>query len=369
MTKQLHKWLSDHFKNLLIFSLFVSVLFSHLAPVSALTNANIKPQHSLFEIVQDKIFELEGIHVTQSYSKDLNDPLLDQDYTLFVFHEGGYAIVADQSGVISEYCLDTADIPYENWKSGELLYGGPDCYMRRINQRIETAYDGEIETLELTPEYISAANEITNVVAQNHKINQMRSTTLTWTGITSSRFTRYNSGMWINNSTNYPSGNGICGPISLAIMMAYYQDYCCSNYTYVPTSIRTKNSTSPGTLITKLNAVIGHEDEGTIISQLRGGYVSFYSIYAQTTTHASCSMLAVGSPWSYVKIKCDGSRPSVVRLLTSLGSTYSSNHYVTVYAYSTDSSGTKYYRCIDNHGHYAKQVNASWAYGALWIND
>jgi hypothetical protein len=316
----------------------------------------------------DQILELENTKVTITKLVPLFDVNLQKNYTLAIFENKGYAIIANQSLTLSEYAVDDTPVPYAKIlnRNVSLIYGGPDNYVYSSDKK--TFYDAS--TLEVIKYTVSTEQKTMNQILlaadpKNPTIDDLEQQIeiLKWTGIHESLFLRYNYGMWVNNPENYPIGNGICGPISVAIMMSFYQD----NYNpdYIPLSVRTPGSAHPGNLIYLLEHHIGGSYTGTIAPMIYFGLQQFLDSYHITFYHPKMTMLGT---WDIVKKNVDKRRPIAVGLTNWAGSPDNyGNHWVTVYAYSVNSKNKGFYKAIDNHGNYQARINASWTIGAIWL--
>lgn len=253
--------------------------------------------------------------------------------------------------MISEYCIASEHIPFENAsQSSELLYGGPfnylecrDGYYILNDSKIIKEYKADDEFLRVNKNFTEKTVESTNMITALPS---------GWTGIDSLYFYDFSTNPWYNS-------NGTCGQISLGIIMAYYQDYVYP-YTTVPTSVRTQYSPGTGQLLTKIYQAMGYGS--ATASNLYNGFNGFYSMngYAKPFT-AGYSVIGTAA-YAYPKIS--NNRPVVIGMLSALGSTYG-DHFVAAYQYSND---TVYYRCVNTWGSYTAVVNVSWTSQCLWIN-
>lgn len=190
--------------------------------------------------------------------------------------------------------------------------------------------------------------------------NSMNTTAVSFQGLLSSRFSRYKD--WINN---YNPGR--CGTYAAGTMLAYCDDYI--DDAFVPSSIRTRNSTSSGSLLTKLYTYIDQPNpNGTISTQVAKGVSQFLANDAKILSKYSAYYGLAGT-WSMAKTIINRGYPITIGMANSLGSTYG-NHWVLVYQfYDSGSSSTSYYRCVDNHGSYTAVINVSWTIGYAYIGE
>ena len=86
-----------------------------------------KSDNSLFVI--NTIEELEVTDLSLLEKKPLSDVEGNHTYDLYIFNNKSYAI-ASCNGVISEYCIDSKHIPFENApQNSDLIYAGPFSYL------------------------------------------------------------------------------------------------------------------------------------------------------------------------------------------------------------------------------------------------
>ena len=162
------------------------------------------------------------------------------------------------------------------------------------------------------------------------------------------------------------SQNGICGTISSAVMLAYYDDYVNNNY--VPASIRTQYSSSPGSLITTLYSYIDAlHPNGTLPSHLNAGIYNFLSNHSYVSTGHQ-SFYTTGGTWSIAKNEINAGYPLCIGLVGALGSIYG-NHWVVAYQYlETGNISTRMYKCVDVIGSYTAAVYVFWTQGAVYMD-
>lgn len=129
----------------------------------------------------------------------------------------------------------------------------------------------------------------------------------------------------------------------------------------IPDNVRKQNSSSPGSLITKMVAETPFATS-TIPSTVATGIRGFISKYSPNKYIKATSMST--NPFSTVKSNCISNRPVFVGLLSSFGSSYG-NHWITAYQYKETGVYVGYYKCIDNWGNYKKEITSSWAMGAV----
>lgn len=331
---------------------FSIISFNIPIPILAKLPENDGNSSHPVQMAISEITELENIEPNLISCESLNDINGDSTYFLLEFSKG-YAIVSKENGIISEYDLSEGSNPYEQY-SGQLYYGGPFNYFD------EATYINEIRLLnsddinligEINKEFLQIDNTGTMLLGKNEYV-----------GISSSRMSNYSSGKWINSSSNYPSSQGypsagICGTIASAGLLAYYDDYVSDDY--VPASLRTRYSSTPGSLITTLYNYIDKGKSGTIASNLGSGINSYLRAYSSSNYKTSYGL---ATTWAAAVSKINSSRPIVIGLASILGSTYG-DHWVLVYQYYAGANGTDYYRCVDNHGSYNKVIQVAWSVG------
>lgn len=272
---------------------------------------------------------------------------------------GGYIIASRNNGVISEMSL-TSNSPYKSMTGEKLYYYGPMNYTNFSIDSISKVNSKKVNMLrQKTDHFLSLKDDAPTVDTKAIDIPDY----VQWTGIDESRFRRYNSGMWINDSNNYPessgySDDGICGTITSAIMLAYYDDY--KNDNTVPSNIRTRSSSSPGKLITSLHQYIDEGRDGTLPYHLSNGINDFFDEYSSQSPYNA--VYGLSTTFSTAKSRINSGEPICIGLLYMLG--FSSDHWVVCYQYF-DGSGAQedYYKCINTWGDYTFGVKVSWTAG------
>jgi len=343
--------------------LWISLLF---LPWTSIKPSFPQNESYLMDRLNDTLLSNENTQVNVTKTLPLLDAELNPSYTLLLF-EKGYAILSTQSAFVSEYALQTEKIPYLAWlKPGRTyVYGGPTNYAFTDDGiRYHSAIDGTSILFSPTEKQIQLNKTILRETTKRAAV-EIKYVPLRWRGIHESLFLRYNHGIWINNAENYPEGNGICGPIAVAIMMSYYQDHIDRNY--VPNTIRTPESRSPGNLIYLLTLHIGGVQYGTIGWMLYYGIQEFLASQKIDFYQPRMTLLET---WEAVVTQVDQGRPIAVGLTSWAGSPASyGNHWVTVYAYAKDERERGYYKAIDNHGNYKAVINTRWTVGTIWLEE
>lgn len=334
-----------------------------LATIPSVNASTVLSDSYLNDIKEQVCFLNEKIEISKLNFKDykiLLDIENNESYALIVIDNDGYIISGIKNKTISEYSLTKNSNPYKNNMSDTLLYYGPMNYLFKSNESIVDIYSNRIISSNLRMENIND-NDIENLKKLNTEfLNNCAPVPVktrasgSWVGAPASRFSRYNSSNWRNKSN-------ICGPIAAAIMFAYFDDYV--GFDVIPDNVRKQNSSSPGTLITKMVAETPLATS-TVPSTLATGIRGFIQKYSPNKYIKATSMST--NPFSTVKNSCSSSRPICVGLLNSLGSSYG-NHWVTAYQCKETGAFVGYYKCIDNWGNYSKEITSSWAMGAVSI--
>lgn len=201
----------------------LTLVISNYLPVNALN----EDYNNVINNVLQRIQTMENQEVELIKTRVLLDVELEPNYLLLIFKEG-YAISSIENGIISEYSLSTDNIPYFKADFDDILiYGGPFNYLITNNQKFD------LDTEKINKSEISKKNqEFLNLKSEAINVETTKKTTraASYVGISKSRFSKYSSGKWINSKSNYStsqaySANGICGSISSAILLAYYDDY------------------------------------------------------------------------------------------------------------------------------------------------
>lgn len=337
---------------MLKFTKMILVSLLALSITSISVNANdTDDENKLTQIVKEVMLQNENTEVEIERIEDLYDINGELNYKLIVFVNGGYAIT-NRYGYPSEYSLkDDSVIPYGDMTvESKKIYAGPGNYYNNIivKKNMEVNNITEKDGFNISERF----QEINNEMANKKPILSSTRAANVWVQLPAERFSRYR---WINTDNT-------CGSYATAIALAYYQDYVST--AYVPSSLRTKNSTSPGSLITTLKKYI-ETGYGTLPGNVANGVRSFFSAY---NTGQYAQFYDWGT-WDRVVDKVGNqSRPLMVGLTSIAGSPYG-NHWVTVYGYMENSSGKGYYRCNDNHGNTNKSIEASWTCGSVWISN
>ncbi|MGX8833804.1 cysteine peptidase [Amedibacillus sp. YH-ame6] len=333
---------------------YVSIPFSKLYASTNLTSEYLKNVKEQILLLDENIDPNELIFDTYLPLYDINN---DENYTLIQTGNHGYIISNVNNGAISEFSLANNSNPYEKFMDKMLYYYGPLNYIYKdgntmidINSK-EPVTNSKLRSddnlIELQDKNRKFLNEVPPISGKTRA-------TASWRGISETRFSRYNGTSWRNTSN-------VCGPIAASIMLAYYDDYI--GYDLIPDSIRKVNSTSPGSLITKMisETPFSTNTIPNFVSTGISGFISKYSPnkYVKPT-------FTLTNPFSTVANECSTLRPICVGLLNSNGSSYG-NHWVTVYQYYETGIYTGYYKCIDNWGFYNKQISSSWAMGAVKV--
>lgn len=314
---------------------------------------NVVDDSDLKVLIQNNVSALTSTDVTVSKMYQLYDINGDANYILAVFKEGGYAIVTGKDAIISECDLSTGSkYPYQGYINSGLIYAGPLNYIIEKDNKHIDANNGKSFDLSVNDKLIEKNK---NMLDKEKKlssfstdlVNVAATTTTTWTGIPESNMTRYQN--WINN-------DGTCGTYATFVMLVYCDDYFNDNY--VPSSIRTRYSTSPGTLITQMKSFIGDTGSGTLAGDITQGMTDYFAYYLINHAPDETTLFFVNT---YVKGSIDVGKPAVVGLLSMLGSPYG-DHWVTVYAYSVD-----YYKAHDNWGSITAIINNNWMTCGIWI--
>ncbi len=347
-------------KKILLFTL-TFCLTCYMLPIQSV-NASTDLTDNYLSDIKDQVCllskEIEISKLNFKSHKILLDIENNESYALIITDNNGYIISGIKNKTISEYSLTENSNPYKNNMNDTLLYYGPMNYLFKSNGSIVDIYTNQIIYPNLRMSNITD-NNIENLKKLNTEfLNNCVPVSLkthasgSWVGASESRFSRYNGTSWRNTSN-------VCGPTAASIMMAYFDDYV--GYDVIPDNVRKQNSSSPGSLITKMIAETPFATS-TIPSTVATGIRGFISKYSPNKYIKATSMST--NPFSTVKSNCISNRPVCVGLLSSFGSSYG-NHWVTAYQYKETGVYVGYYKCIDNWGNYKKEITSSWAMGAV----
>jgi len=347
--------------------LIIMIMVGMIITVSSGVCKQKTSERRIPEPIETALFLVESIerkqidYVTHKFLYGLSG---NKDF-VYIKLSAGYIIANAYNGALSEYNL-YYDNNYYSASDDYSLYAGPYNYLL-FSSLPEMEYfisNASEELVEKNYEYINTTS--------SYSCDELRNLTRSdWVGIPSWKMEKYSSGMWVNNSTNYPSSQGygsggICGTIATAGLLAYYQDYVNSNY--VPSTMRTQYSSNPGTLITTLFTYIDQpHPSGTVGSHLRDGGNSFLQTYYASCTYEFESITF--SPWANITAKISFGYPVVVGTLAILGSDYG-NHWVLAYLYYDDTgTANDVLLVVDNHGLYNGVVQRSWVSQCVRINN
>ncbi|MBQ3384823.1 MAG: hypothetical protein IJG59_06375 [Erysipelotrichaceae bacterium] len=286
---------------------------------------------------------------------------------VYIELEKGYIIASANNGALSEFDLSNNVLPYGHTDAKYNLYGGPFNYFT-FNEKAEMmSFVSQVDKT-----LLAKNQEFCNNTNGYSDEEMKRFSKATWAGIPSWKMSSYSSGMWINDLAHYPTSlgypsAGICGTIASAGLLAYYQDYVNSNY--VPSSMRSQYSNSPGTLISTLFTYIDQlHPGGTVGSHLLVGGNNFLQTYSYVSSGHQFAASVV-SVWTGSINKINSGYPLVVGLLAALGSTYG-NHWVLAYRYYDDTgSANDLLMVVDNHGSYVATVNRAWLSERVFIDN
>lgn len=216
--------------------------------------STVLPNSYLNDIKEQVCLLNEGINISKLNFKDykiLLDIENNESYALIVTDNDGYIISGIKNKTISECSLTQNSNPYKNNMSNTLLYYGPMNYLYKNNESIVDIYSNQIISSNLRMSN-ATDNDIENLKKLNSEflnnctpISVKTHASESWIGAPASRFSRYNGSSWRNKKS-------VCGPIAAAIMFAYFDDYI--RFDVIPDNVRKQNSSSPGTLITKMVA-------------------------------------------------------------------------------------------------------------------
>ena len=159
---------------------------------------------------------------------------------------------------------------------------------------------------------------------------------------------------WKNKPEYYPNQfaicpKGICGTISSAALLAYYDDY--QDPDYIPYILwKNTNTSDPKTLVITLFAYIDQGvPSGSVASNLKNGINTFITVKSLDSSlpRATSSIVPQNA-----RNKINAKKP--VCISTFAEPTYSA-HWLLAYDYANYNS-TTYFKCIDNWGSYSAVV-------------
>lgn len=299
--------------------------------------------------VETAIYNLDGASVRVNELVQLYDIEGNPTYFMATFKDGGYAILT-HNYVVSEYSLETTSNPYSKYIGNEkekMIYGGPSNYYTE-NELINVFSDYD--------SYERLKNINTEVLSQSN--TSRISSPTKWSGLPESRFKNYS---WINYE-------GWCGSYATAIMLAYCYDWI--NTKFLPKDLTGYTTKDSNGLVDKLAEYI-ERPGGTLANNLKQGLTEFYDYYGISNVRISAN---ISSTWGFVVQRVDQNYPIVVGLSELASSPYG-NHWVTVYAYGTDSSNKGYYKANVNWKQdyeekvpgYKATILATWTIGTVYV--
>lgn len=355
-------------------NLIRTTLLVYLAFLLITVNVNAKTSYNevllLVKQAETEIENLEGIDIQVMQYELVYDIFENPSFIYIIFADGGYTMVSALNGRIIMYVLESGSLPYKNVEDKVKKYfGGPYMFLSEFDidhfkdEHLNSIVRKEVIINSITDDYLIKSSEFNRIDSNRPIESEQLSLSLTsWIGISETRFLRYNSGLWINNGQHGYPGNGICGTIATAILMAYLDDYV--NDKYIPSSIRVRSSTSPGTLITTLAPLIDGATNytGTYPSDLYVGSSNYFLNNSVSVIHNFGS-----TTFSTAKTVINSGRPIAIGLLSALGSSYG-NHWVTAYQYEDGSYLNDYYKVIDNWGNYKATISVGWTFGFYKIS-
>lgn len=336
-------------KFIIILIVSVSVICSFKS-VNATDNEN--EDLSIENKIESNATMLIGQDIDIVEYRNLFDLNKEDNYILAITDNDGYVIVSKDNLNISELSLQANTNPYKNKMNNQLIYAGPSNYLYIDSENIIRNITDGSENNNFS-EDLKEANE--TFLNTNFELPKTRE--FAWKGIAESRFSRYAGAGWINKSDD---GVGYCGPYAAATLLAYFDDYIDNGI--VPDSIRIRNSTSPGTLVSTMIRLTPKASE-TLPNHVGSGITTFMKNYSTTKVNASVDLYQT---WIYVNTLCSKQRPILTGLLNALGSSYG-DHWVLVYQIREDAEGKGWYKCVDNWGGYNKVIQSSWTMGNVWL--
>lgn len=290
--------------------------------------------------IKENAIALRGENINIEYSITLLDIAENENYILSILDNGGYIISSEEKLAISEMSTTENSNPYKDVMNYSLLYAGPyNCYYKTVNG-YKNVYTHTILDLVDAAE-IKSINDL--FLEEEPYVPKTRY--FPYKGISESRMQTYN---WINRDNN-------CGPISAAILIAYYDDYI--NNQLVPDSIRPRNSSSGTALINAMTRSTT-SPTATMPIHVATGLNTFMNNYSSTTSYMATSNNF--STWGQVKKNCEASLPICVGMINA--PSYG-NHWVTVYQIRENGENKGFYKCVDNWGDYKKEIETRWTIG------
>lgn len=290
--------------------------------------------------IKENAIALRGENINIEYSITLLDIAENENYILSILDNGGYIISSEEKLAISEMSTTENSNPYKDVMNYSLLYADPyNCYYKTVNGYKNVYTHTILDLVDATE--IKSINDL--FLEEEPYVPKTRY--FPYKGISESRMQTYN---WINRDNN-------CGPISAAILIAYYDDYI--NNELVPNTIRPRYSTNGNSLI---NAMIYNtlNPSATMPIHVATGLNKFINSNSSITSYLATSNNF--GTWGQVKKNCEASLPICVGMINE---PKYGNHWVTVYQIRENGENKGYYKCVDNWGDYKKEIETRWTIG------
>jgi hypothetical protein len=340
--------------------------------INAETNSDAETANSILH----KIESIENVDLSLEDYSVLYDIELNPSYLLIDFNHG-YAIISRENSVISEYTLNEDIAVYADNVDQIPVYGGPlnyFCVDKSSVLRKTLSIDVPDELISLNQNFLS--------LKSRSNLSVLSTSNNSFIGLPESRFAKYGSAgsKWLNISANYPASqgypqNGICGTITSAVLLSYYDDYV--NDGIVPSSVRPKYSTSPGTLIDILYEDIDRLcPNGTLPYNLYSGIYQFLEEEANNLLSTYTPHYGNFTTFSTAKTVINRDRPILIGLLELWGSNLG-NHWVVAYQYY-DTTGTEndMYKVCNNQvpegsisANTSLNIQVSWSEGLVYLSN
>lgn len=379
-----------------VFNLFFStIVFND----SLITKSLSILSEQQIRIIEEHFSKDDDTDVRIISSHQLYDIENKPSYVMVIFNTGGYAILSKQSLVPSEYVMEKAKIPYSdalNFKK-KIYLGAYNYYTLNDIESIQFENDSSI--LSINEELIDQIRQknksflsITRTNTDTDERDLFKSSTIlstpSWQGRHQQYFIRYGgnsnyinyspvqtSKWWVNDSKYYSILNhttGICGTLSAAALLAYYDDYIDDKY--IPNTIRSRSSIHPGntsnqySLVSSLFNYIDKNKNGTLPWQVRDGINNWRAVNSTNTIYQNRAISTVTAAPNTIISKIDTNRPILVGLLQSSSHDYG-NHWVLAYQYKFYDFDWVEYKVVDNHGEHAAVINSNWTMGTVRLNN
>lgn len=251
-----------------------------------------------------------------------------KSYVLYTLSPSGYAVYDAVSGVVEEMMLDCEN-PYDDSRKGELYYGGPMNYIRKVDGKYFMITDGT----RLSKSDVEKISEIETAALEQREAMKGVPTTTQYYYMNSSNYFTALLGNKFGTNTN-----GTCVQVASAIMLSFYDRYV--NGQFVPAAYEDIDSTGCGTT----------EDFHLLLQSFMGtgpctfsGAASGLNSYLASIYFSEPTVRVKGGKHNIVFDRVSGNvgrnKPTVIGMSKDYNPSCTMNHAVVAYGYRTEMNG------------------------------